>query len=130
VSPPLSEEEAKELVTRKLAVLEDALQKPPEVVKQILARHIDTLSMKPVETPDGLRYEMTGEIRLFATGDPDDVLLEGSLKRSCKQYTPLSFPLRASLITRAEEWGRKGGGPTRPVYRSRVEVPRAPELAA
>jgi len=130
VTPPLSEDQAKELVTRKLAAIDAALKQPPEVVKQILARHIDTLLMKPVETPEGLRYEMTGEIRLFAAGDPDHVLLEGSLKRTCKQYTPLSFPLRASLITRAEEWGRKGGGPPRPVYRSKAEVPRVPELAA
>ena len=65
VTSPLSEEEAMELVTRKLARIDAALQEPPEVVKQILARHIDTLLMKPVETLGGLRHEMTGEIRVF-----------------------------------------------------------------
>jgi hypothetical protein len=110
VNPPLSEEQTKELVTRKLAAIDAALRESAEVVKQTLARHIDTLWMKPVETPDGLRYEMTGEIRLFAAGDPDDVLLEGSLKRSCKQYTPVSFPLRTSLIVRADEWRRTNKG--------------------
>ncbi|MGA2170330.1 MAG: hypothetical protein ABSG62_19195 [Terracidiphilus sp.] len=109
VTPPLSEEQAKELVTRKLAGIDAALQEPPEVVKQMLAKHIDALLMKPVETPDGLQYEMTGEIRLFAPGDPDDVLLAASLKRSCKQYTLLSFPFKATLDPRAELRRKRSG---------------------
>lgn len=80
MNPPLTEKQAKELVTRKLANTEVALKASSEFAKQILAKHIDTLLMKPVETPCGLRYEMTGEIRLFALGGSDDVLLADSLK--------------------------------------------------
>jgi len=97
VTPPLSEEQTRELVSRKLAELDAALTGPPEAVKHKLSKHIDGLLMKLVETPDGPRYEVTGEIRLFADGDPDDVLLAGSFQRSCKQYTPLSFPFHAIL---------------------------------
>ena len=79
VPPLLSEEQTMNLVTRKLADIDAALKEPREVLKHKLARHIDRLMMKLVETPDGSRYEVTGEIRLFATGDPDDVLLAASL---------------------------------------------------
>ena len=40
-----------ELVTRKLAEIDAALKEPPEVVQQILAKHIDILSMKPADAP-------------------------------------------------------------------------------
>jgi len=69
VTPPLSEEQTRELVSRKLAELDAALTGPPEAVKHKLSKHIDGLLMKLVETPDGPRYEVTGEIRLFADGE-------------------------------------------------------------
>ena len=103
VTPPLSEDQTRELITRKLAEIDAILSEPPEIVKHKLARHIDELRMKLVETPEGPRYEVTGDIRLFEVGDLDDVLLGGSFQRSCKQYTPLSFPLKASLVVRAEK---------------------------
>ncbi len=130
VTPPLSEEQAKELVTRNLAEIDAALKEPPEVVKHIRAKHIDKLRMNPVETPDGLRYEMTGQIRMFATGDPDDVLLEASLKRTCKQYTPISLSLRASLITRADEWREKGHELRANTELPKLKGPRVLKLAA
>jgi DNA invertase Pin-like site-specific DNA recombinase len=110
VTVPLTEIQTKDLVTRKLADIDAALKEPPDVLKHRLAKHIDQLKMKLVETPEGPKYEVTGVIRLFATGDPDDVLLAASLKRSCKQYTPLSFPFQATLIVRADEWKGKSKG--------------------
>lgn len=102
-SPPPSAEEVQRLITAKLAELREALTAEPEVVKNRLAKHIDALVLKRVEVPEGLRYEAMGEIRVFAEGDPDDVLLACSFQRTCKQYTPLSFPLKASLIVKAGE---------------------------
>jgi site-specific DNA recombinase len=107
VTPPLSEEQTLELVARKLADIDTALEGEPKAVKHRLAKHIDELKMKLVETPEGPRYQVTGQVRLFAPGDKDDVLLTGSSQRTCKQYTPLSFPLKASLIVRAGEWEKQ-----------------------
>ena len=106
-SPPPSAEEVQRLITAKLAELRETLAAEPEVVKNRLAKHIDALMLKRVEGPEGPRYEATGEIRVFAEGDPDDVLLTGSFQRTCKQYTPLSFPLKASLIVKAGEWEKR-----------------------
>jgi hypothetical protein len=107
VAAPLSEEQTKDLVARKMGEIEAALNEPPEAVKHALAQHIDRLSMKLVETPDGTRYDVTGEIRLFETGDPNDVLLDGSIQRSSKQYTSLSFPFHATLNPRVKRMGRR-----------------------
>jgi hypothetical protein len=97
VAAPLSEEHPRDLVARNLAEIEAVVNEPPEAVKHELARHIDRLMMKIVEMPDGTRYDMTAEIRLFASGDPDDVLLGGFFQRGSKQYKSLSFPLKAIL---------------------------------
>src|ERR1035441_3856904 len=35
------------------------------------------------------------------------VLLSCTYQRTCKQYTPVSFPLKATLICRADEWSKK-----------------------
>ena len=56
VTSPLSEEQTKELVARKLADIDEALKGKPETAKQKLAKHIDKLKMKLVETPEGPRY--------------------------------------------------------------------------
>ena len=108
VIPPMpSQEQVEEVITRKLAGLQAALTGEPEVLKQRLSKHIDKLTMKLVEMPDGPRYEVTGDVRLFPPNDPDDVLLAASFQRTCKQYIPLSFPLKASLIVRAGEWEKQ-----------------------
>lgn len=103
---PPNAEQVLRLITAKLADLRETLTKAPEVVKNRLAKHIDALMMKRVEAPEGPRYEVTGDIRVFAEGDPEDVLLTGSFQKTCKQYTPLSFPFKASLIVSAKEWGK------------------------
>ena len=97
VTPPLPEEETKVLITRKLADLDAALMEQPDIVKHRLSKHVEELLMTLVETPEGPRYEVTGDIRVFARGDTEDVLLASSLQRSFKQYTPLRFPFKATL---------------------------------
>ena len=97
---PLSEEAIRMLVDQKLAELEATLRGDPEIAKQRIPRFIETLTMTPVETPEGSRYEVTGDINVFAAGDSDDVLLAASFERSCKQYTSLSFPFKATLNPR------------------------------
>jgi DNA invertase Pin-like site-specific DNA recombinase len=110
--PPLPSEEAtRDLVLGKLTELATALTAAPEAVKQELSRHIDKLNMKLIDTPDGLRYVVSGDVRLFPLNDPDDVLLTGSFQRTCKQYTPISFPLKATLIVRAHEWEKRSKSP-------------------
>jgi hypothetical protein len=107
VAAPLSEEQTRELDARKLAEIEAVLMEPLEAVKHELARRIDRLIMKLVETPDGTRYDVTGEIRLFASGDPDDELLDASFHRISKQYTSLSFPFHATLNRRVKRMARR-----------------------
>jgi hypothetical protein len=55
----------------------------------------------PIPTP-ATRYEVKGEIRLFADSDPDDVLLAASFQRSCKQYTSL---VKGGLSLKVSEKG-------------------------
>jgi hypothetical protein len=71
-----------------------------EVAKQQIRKHIATLTLTPVNTAEGPMYEVSGDVNVFALGDPDDVLLGTSLERSCKQYTSLSFPFHAALNPR------------------------------
>lgn len=106
-TPPPPEEDIRALITGKMEEFDSALSSDRETVKHKLSLHIDKLKMDRVDVAQGPRYEVSGEIRVFETGDPEDVLLAGSFQRSCKQYAPLAFPLKTSLIVRAGEWEKK-----------------------
>jgi site-specific DNA recombinase len=94
------------VVEEKLAEIGSLLREDSELARHRLRGHISKLVMSPIDTADGPRYEVTGEVRLFSPGE-DGVELTGSFKRTCKQYTPLSFTFNASLIVRAWEWEKK-----------------------
>jgi len=99
-SAPLTEEDVTRLLDRKMDAIKLTLTGDAEVAKQQIRKHIATLTLTPVNTAEGPMYEVSGDVNVFALGDPDDVLLGTSLERSCKQYTALSFPFHATLNPR------------------------------
>ena len=99
-SAPLTEEDVTRLLDRKMDAIKLTLTGDAEVAKQQIRKHIATLTLTPVNTAEGPMYEVSGDVNVFALGDPDDVLLGTSLERSCKQYTSLSFPFKATLNPR------------------------------
>lgn len=105
-SPP-TREAANAIVEKKLSELSYLLQDDSELSRKRLREHFLTFTMTPVDTSDGPRYEINGEIRVLAPDDPDGVLLDSSFKSTVKHYTTLSFPLKATVITRSDEWKRQ-----------------------
>ncbi|MGA2171191.1 MAG: recombinase zinc beta ribbon domain-containing protein, partial [Terracidiphilus sp.] len=106
---PLTAEAIRELLDRKLTDLEAVLMGDPEVAKQRIRKHIAKLVLTPVNTDGGPRYEVSGDVSVFARGDADDVLHRASFQRSRKQYTSLSFPFKATLNPRAELRRKRSG---------------------
>jgi hypothetical protein len=98
-------EAATKLVEGKLAGIVALLDEDSESAWHRLREHLTQLVMRPVDTPDGPRCEVTGQINLFPTAN-EGVELEGSFKRTCKLYTSISVPFKAMLIVRANEWKR------------------------
>jgi DNA invertase Pin-like site-specific DNA recombinase len=98
---PISEEGVRLLIDRKLSELQAILTGDPILAKQQLRKYVDVLTMKATDSPECATYEVKGDICVFAPGDPDDVLLAGSLQRTCKQYTSISIPFEATLNARS-----------------------------
>ena len=92
----------REFLERKLAVLQDVLMGDPETAKQQIRKYVGKLVMTPVFGTDGSRYEVNGNICLFAGDDKDDVMLQGSIQRTRKQYTALTIPFRTTLHTKGD----------------------------
>lgn len=89
------------LIDQKLTELQAILTGDPILAKQQLRKYVDGLTMKATDSPECATYEVKGDIRIFAPGDPDDVLLAGSLQRTSKQYTSISIPFEAMLNARS-----------------------------
>lgn len=96
----LSPDAIREIVNRKLSELEALLAGSRDVAKQRIRKYISRLSMTPVYEPEAAAYQVAGDIQLFASDDPEGVLLAGSFQRSCKQYTSLSIPFQTILNAR------------------------------
>jgi site-specific DNA recombinase len=97
---PLPPDGIRELIDRKLAELAGLLSGTPEVAKPRLRKYVDKLTMTALGSEKDAKYMATGVIRVFASDDPEGVLLAGSLQRSCKQYISLSFPFEAIMNAR------------------------------
>jgi DNA invertase Pin-like site-specific DNA recombinase len=65
---PPSREGVGRLVEGKLAEIATLLAEDSESARHRVREHISKLVMTPIDIPDGPRYGVTGEIRLFASG--------------------------------------------------------------
>jgi hypothetical protein len=106
---PLSDDAFQDLLGRKLANFVAALTAGAEVAKRTIRRHIAKLVMTPIETSEVPKYLIKSDILVFANDDPDGVLLDGSLKRTIKQYTSLTIPFVTTLSTK-DGWADRSSG--------------------
>jgi DNA invertase Pin-like site-specific DNA recombinase len=100
-----SPEVIQEFLDRKFADFNSVLTSAPELAKQKLRKYVHNLVMRALPSKEAPKYEVTGDIRLFAPADDpaeeDNVLLDGSIYRSNKQYTFANIPFRAELNARS-----------------------------
>jgi site-specific DNA recombinase len=87
--PPVEEIEA--FLDRKANDLTAVISGDPFRAKQELQKRVKQLRLRPVQTPDGVTFEVTGDVRLFA---PNDVLEGTSVSLSSLQYNSCTLPFR------------------------------------
>ena len=131
---PPSDEEMREFLERKFSDFDSVLHSAPEVAKQSLKRLVGKLIMRPVQSTERPTYEVSGDIRLFATdaasAGKDDVALEGSTHRTCKQYTDWTVPFSATLNAKSSRRKQQQPSSSSPSLIPRAEVYEASELAS
>jgi DNA invertase Pin-like site-specific DNA recombinase len=62
-------DEVREFVYRRILQLQDFLRSDPTRLKAVLARHMDQLTLKPVQTSHGAVYEVSGGVNLAPEGN-------------------------------------------------------------
>jgi site-specific DNA recombinase len=104
IDPP-SADAIKEFLDRKLSDLRSVLLGEPELAKQKLRKYVKKLLLTPVNSDGVPRYEVSGDVRLFAAEASNDVELAGSLKRTSKLYTDWKIPFHTVVYQRPATGG-------------------------
>jgi hypothetical protein len=99
IDPP-SSDVIKEFLDRKLSDLRSVLLGEPELAKQKLRKYVKKLLLTPVNTDELPRYEVSGDVRLFAAEASNDVELAGSLQRTCTHYNDWKIPFHTVVYRR------------------------------
>ena len=89
-----SEEQIREFLRRASQQFCEVLTSDPERGKQEIQRRITKLVLTPIETPEGRRLEVTGDVALFVG---DDVMENSSLEGTAQQYTLSRIVIAAVL---------------------------------
>jgi hypothetical protein len=79
-----SADDLRDFLDQKLAALEAVLAGNPAMAKQRILNHVGKLIMNPTYPSQGPTYEVTGDVRLFATNDHENALPGQSRKRASK----------------------------------------------
>jgi hypothetical protein len=95
---PPTAEEVQGFFERVFADLNSVLTTEPELAKPILRKYVGKLVMRAVPSATPPKYEVSGDVRLFASEPSQDtVLLEGSVHRTIQQYEDWRVPFFAVL---------------------------------
>jgi site-specific DNA recombinase len=89
-SGPLSTDDLQKFLVRKLADVEGLLAANPKLAKQCIARHVRQLVMGPMFPQDGPKYEVSGDVRLFAV-NPHENAVPRLLQNAGNSSTPGSL---------------------------------------
>jgi len=78
-----------------MADLGGVLGGDPELAKREMQKRITKLVLTPIDTKDGWRYEVSGDLRLFA--GPDDVMVNQSSPKLIDHYKAFVLPIKMML---------------------------------
>jgi len=99
-----TQQQIQDFLSKKMADLGGVLGGDPELAKREVQKRITKLVLTPIETQGIWRYEVSGDLRLFA--GPDDVMVNQSSPKLIDHYKgfvlPIKIPLKAT--------GRRKGG--------------------
>jgi site-specific DNA recombinase len=105
-------EEIQGFFERVFAELDSVMTAEPELAKQTLRKYMGKLVMRAIPSATSPKYEVSGDLRLFASeASQDTVLLEGSVHRTMQQYEDWRVPFFTVLNAKS----------TRQRNRSRVD---------
>jgi hypothetical protein len=84
-------EEIEAFLDGKMRNLAEVIAGDPFRAKQEIQRRVKELRLRPIKTTDGLSFEVTGDVGLFAP--EDGVMLGSSSSQSSQHYTSCHLPL-------------------------------------
>ena len=85
-----------EFLAGKMEELAQTLMGDPFRAKQEIYKRVKELRLRPIHTPDGLTFEVTGDVSLFS--DLDGVMPGTSRSRSSRHYTSCSLPFHTIIL--------------------------------
>ncbi len=95
-----TQEQIRDFLSKKMADLGGVLGGDPELAKREMQKRIAKLVLTPVETQGIWRYEVSGDLRLFA--GPDDIMVNQSSPKLSDHYQAFVLPIQMMLKTQSE----------------------------
>ena len=86
----------REFVYRSVLQLQELLRSDPTRLKPVLARHMDQLTLKPVQTSNGTVYEVSGGVNLAPRGND---VMQMVARDGVEPPTPAFSGLRSTALT-------------------------------
>jgi hypothetical protein len=88
--------EIEDFLKGKMEELAQTLMGDPFRAKQEIQKRVKELRLRPVHTPDGLTFEVTGDVGLFS--GTDGVMQGTSWSKSSRHYTSCVLPFHTIIL--------------------------------